>query len=131
MFICSISDPFFFKRDVWESRQFPKRFSTCVVFKYLYPCFDKIDLKQTYFKKAVFSNSLFNFFFVCVIFHPTRLLKGLRVQYIFDLSKNCTFPKWRNRLQDVWFKEDFQFKETTLLFLLLLAQCGKPKKMGF
>ena len=27
----------------------------------------------------------------------------------FDLSKNCTFPKWRNRPKDIWLKEDLLY----------------------
>ena len=33
---------------------------------------------------------------------------------IFDLSNISLFPKWKNRLNDFWFKQDFAFPDTLL-----------------
>ena len=38
-------------------------------------------------------------------------LSTLDLSKIFDLSKIPLFPKWKNRLNDVWFKQDFWFKQ--------------------
>ena len=33
-----------------------------------------------------------------------------------DLSKIFIFPKWKNILNDVWFKQDFQFMQGKVVF---------------
>ena len=37
--------------------------------------------------------------------------KHVQLRKIFDLRKFSLFPKWKNNLHNVWFKQDFQFKQ--------------------
>jgi hypothetical protein len=39
---------------------------------------------------------------------------------IFNLNKNSPFPKWKNRLNYVWFKEDVPSPSTALLLVLAM-----------
>ena len=43
--------------------------------------------------------------------YPKIFLMKSHKSKIFDLSKISLFPKWKNSLENVWFKQDFRLKQ--------------------
>ena len=54
-------------------------------------------------------------FDLCKIFNLSKVQLFLDFSKC-DLSKIFIFPKWKNILNDVWFKQDFQFMQGKVVF---------------